>query len=35
MSGKTHDDRGLRMLTRIDQYTREHLAIQVARRLGR
>ena len=35
MSGKTHDGRTLRMLTLIDEYTRECLAIAVARRLGR
>ena len=35
MSGKTHDGRTLRMLTLIDEYTRECLAISVARRLGR
>ena len=31
----THDGRTLRMLTLIDEYTRESLAIRVARRLGR
>ncbi len=31
----THDGRTLRMLTLIDKYTRECLAIRVARRLGR
>jgi putative transposase len=31
----THDERTLRMLTLIDEYTRESLAIRVARRLGR
>src|SRR5580658_1722358 len=31
----THDGRTLRMLTLIDEYTRECLAIRVARRLGR
>jgi putative transposase len=35
VSGKTHDGRTLRMLTLIDEYTREYLAIGVARRLGR
>jgi putative transposase len=30
-----HDGRTLRMLTLIDEYTRECLAIPVARRLGR
>jgi transposase InsO family protein len=35
VSGKTHDGRTLRMLTMIDEYTRECLAIRVARRLGR
>jgi putative transposase len=30
----THDGRMLRMLTLIDEYTRESLAIRVARRLG-
>jgi transposase InsO family protein len=34
VSGKTHDGRTLRMLTLIDEYTRECLAIRVARRLG-
>ena len=33
--GQTHDGRSLRMLTLIDEYTRESLAIRVARRLGR
>ena len=32
--GMTHDGRTLRMLTLIDEYTRECLAIRVARRLG-
>ena len=32
--GKTHDGRTLRMLTLIDEYTRECLAIRVARRLS-
>ena len=35
VSGKTRDGRTLRMLTLIDEYTRECLAIGVARRLGR
>src|SRR5450432_4741958 len=35
VSGMTHDGRTLRMLTLIDEYTRECLAIGVARRLGR
>jgi len=35
VSGMTHDGRTLRMLTLIDEYTRESLAIRVARRLGR
>jgi putative transposase len=35
VSGMTHDGRMLRMLTLIDEYTRECLAIRVARRLGR
>jgi len=35
VSGSTHDGRGIRMLTLIDEYTRECLAICVARRLGR
>jgi transposase InsO family protein len=34
MSAMTHDGRTLRMLTLIDEYTRECLAIRVARRLG-
>jgi len=33
VSGKTHDGRTLRMLKLIDEYTRECLAIRVARRL--
>ena len=33
MSAVTHDGRTLRLLTRIDEYTRECLAIRVARRL--
>jgi putative transposase len=35
VSGQTHDGRALRMLTLIDEYTRECLAIGVTRRLGR
>ena len=35
VSGKTHDGRGLRMLALIDEYTRECVAIRVARRLRR
>jgi putative transposase len=35
VSAMTHDGRTLRMLTLIDEYTREYLAIRVARRLGR
>ena len=35
VSAMTHDGRMLRMLTLIDEYTRECLAIGVARRLGR
>ena len=35
MRAMTHDGRTLRMLTLIDEYTRECLAIHVARRLGR
>jgi transposase InsO family protein len=34
VSAITHDGRTLRMLTLIDEYTRECLAIRVARRLG-
>ena len=34
VSAMTHDGRGLRLLTLIDEYTREYLAIRVARRLG-
>ena len=33
MSARTHDGRAFRLLTIIDEYTRECLAIQVARRL--
>jgi putative transposase len=35
VSGKTHDGRTLRMMTLIDEYTRESLASRVARRLGK
>jgi transposase InsO family protein len=35
VSALTHDGRTLRMLTLIDEYTRECLAIRVARRLGK
>ena len=34
VSAMTHDGRTVRMLTLIDEYTRECLAIRVARRLG-
>ena len=34
MSALTHDGRSLRLLTLIDEYTRECLAIRVARRLS-
>jgi putative transposase len=34
VSAATHDGRTLRLLTLIDEYTRESLAIRVARRLG-
>jgi transposase InsO family protein len=34
VSAITHDGRNLRLLTLIDEYTRECLAIRVARRLG-
>ena len=34
VSAMTHDGRTVRMLTLIDEYTREGLAIRVARRLG-
>ena len=34
VSAMTHDGRTLRLLTLIDEYTRECLAILVARRLG-
>ena len=34
VSAATHDGRSLRMLTLIDEYTRESLAIRVARRLN-
>ncbi|MDP9338696.1 MAG: IS3 family transposase [Acidobacteriota bacterium] len=35
VSARTHDGRSIRMLTMIDEYTRECLAIRVARRLGK
>lgn len=35
MSAKTHDGRTIRMLTLIDEYTRECSAVRVARKLGR
>jgi putative transposase len=35
VSAMMHDGRTLRMLTLLDEYTRESLAIRVARRLGR
>jgi putative transposase len=35
VSAMTHDGTTLRMLTQIDEYTRESLAIRVARKLGR
>lgn len=34
VSAMTHDGRTLRILTLIDEYTRECLALRVARRLG-
>ena len=34
VSAATHDGRSLRLLTLLDEYTRECLAIRVARRLG-
>ena len=34
VSAMTHDGRSLRLLTLIDEYTRECLAIRVARRMG-
>jgi putative transposase len=34
VSAMTHDGRTVRMLTLIDEYTRECLAIRVARKLG-
>ena len=34
VSAMTHDGRTLRMLTLIDEFTRERLAIRVARKLG-
>ncbi len=33
VSAQTHDGRSLRLLTLIDEYTRECLAIRVARRI--
>lgn len=35
VSARTHDGRSIRMLTMIDEFTRECLAIRVARRLAR
>jgi putative transposase len=35
VSARTHDGRTIRMLTLLDEFTREYLAIRVARRLGR
>ena len=35
MMATTHDGRSLRLLTLLDEYSRECLAIRVARRLGR
>ena len=35
VSARTHDGRTIRMLTLIDEFTRECLAIRVARRLGK
>ena len=34
VSARTHDERTLRLLTLLDEYTRECLAIQVERRMG-
>ena len=34
MAAATHDGRKLKMLTLLDEYTRECLALRVARRLG-
>ena len=34
MSAMTHDGRSLRLLVLLDEFTRECLAIRVARRLG-
>ena|SRR3974390_1171277 len=34
VKGRTHDGRALRILVLIDEYTRECLALRVARRLG-
>jgi hypothetical protein len=33
-SNRDHDGRSLRLLTLIDEYTREYLAIRVARRMA-
>jgi len=35
MAALTHDGRSLRLLTLLDEFSRERLAIRVARRLGR
>ncbi len=35
MTAMTHDGRSLRLLTLLDEFSRECLAIRVARRLGR
>jgi putative transposase len=35
MTAITHDGRSLRLLTLLDEFSRECLAIRVARRLGR
>ena len=35
MDARTHDGRSLRLLVMIDEFTRECLAIRVARRLNR
>jgi hypothetical protein len=34
MNGMTHDGRSLRLLTLLDEFSRECLAIRVAQRLG-
>ena len=34
VSARTHDGRTLRLLTLLDEYTRECLAIRVKRRMG-